>query len=268
MLNDYIYAIILYIMFMFAISDPLTFSIGNTLISDHRYYSSVPDSLPLPERTKGPRTPDAPELSDFLNQAIVGLILGDLSAEKTSISGNTRLRFHMSIINKDYIEHLYSIFKVYTKTGPREINRAYNLLTKRTEISIAFATLRYPQFNWVMSDFYYSNVFNKNIKFIPTNIFDILTPVGLAYWIMDDGSYNKLKQNIILCTDSYTKEDVERLIDVLRTKFNLSVGLVNYKLNKQGHMTYRIRINKSSVPHLITLIKPYIVPSMAYKIGL
>ena len=70
-----------------------------------------------------------------------------------------------------------------------------------------------------------------------------LTYVGLAYWIMDDGSYNKHKGNIILCTDSYTKEDVLFLISNLKDKFNLSCGLF-----KLGETSYRIRINKSSIP--------------------
>ena len=52
-----------------------------------------------------------------------------------------------------------------------------------------------------------------------------LTSVGLAYWIMDDGSYNQHKGNIILCTDCYTKEDVLFLISILKDKFNLSPTL-------------------------------------------
>lgn len=54
--------------------------------------------------------------------------------------------------------------------------------------------------------------------------------MGLAYWIMDDGSFNKIKESITICTDSYTKEDVLRLKQILETKFNLSCGLIDYDL--------------------------------------
>lgn len=80
---------------------------------------------------------------------------------------------------------------------------------------------------------------------------------------MEDGSFNKSKNNIIICTDSYSKSEVESLINILDDKFNLSCGLVN--TNKDQ---YRIRINKSSMPQLILAVKPYFVPSMLYKLGI
>jgi len=81
---------------------------------------------------------------------------------------------------------------------------------------------------------------------------------------MDDGSFNKSKGYLTLCTDSYSKEDVLYLISILETKFNLSCGLIEHKKDK----AYRIRINKSSLPHLATLIRPHLIPSMLYKIGM
>ena len=70
---------------------------------------------------------------------------------------------------------------------------------------------------------------------------------------MDDGSFNQIKHNLTLCTDSYSKEDVLFLIDILKSKFSLSCGLINYSVNKQGDKTFRIRINKSSMDKVIEL---------------
>jgi hypothetical protein len=83
---------------------------------------------------------------------------------------------------------------------------------------------------------------------------------------MDDGSFFKPKNQVILCTDSYSKEDVLRLIDILNKKFGLNCGLISYP-NKIKPQLYRIRINKSSLIILKTLVKPYIIPSILYKIG-
>ena len=92
---------------------------------------------------------------------------------------------------------------------------------------------------------------------------------------MDDGSYNKHKNNIIICTDSFSKDDVLRLINLLTIKFNISCGIVKMKRLKSTRLSdspleyyYRIRINKSSIDNLIKLVKPYFTPSLYYKLGL
>jgi hypothetical protein len=49
-------------------------------------------------------------------------------------------------------------------------------------------------------------------KVIPINIFYLLTPVSLAYWIADDGSWNKVGKYVTLCNDSFTLKEVLQLI--------------------------------------------------------
>jgi len=43
-------------------------------------------------------------------------------------------------------------------------------------------------------------------KVIPSNIEELLTPVPLAYWAMDDGA--KLSSGFLLCTHSFLLSDV------------------------------------------------------------
>ena len=59
------------------------------------------------------------ELNDELKEIITGLMLGDLFAEKRNPNSNTRLQFKQSIKNKEYIEHLYSLFKDYCNSEPK-----------------------------------------------------------------------------------------------------------------------------------------------------
>ena len=129
------------------------------------------------------------------------------------MNGNTRLRFYQSNVNKIYIYHLYSLFNLYVKTGgpaTKEVVRKSSKLTGLIHTDIHFSTLKYPFFNWVREEFYVDN-----IKIVPKNMRqgrpDYLTSVGLAFWIMDDGSYNKQNGNIILCTDSYTSAKGEKM---------------------------------------------------------
>lgn len=65
---------------------------------------------------------------DFQKEVIFGAMLEDLSAERSHLTGNTRLRFYMSLINKNLILHYYSIFKSYVKNDPNIINRKFNRL--------------------------------------------------------------------------------------------------------------------------------------------
>ena len=120
-------------------------------------------------------------------------MLGDLTAERYSINGNTRLRFFMSNINRVYILHLYNIFKTYVKTAPKEVTRkTVNKKTNSYQTDIFFSTLKYSYFNFAREKFYkavYYKDFANNkdlikcifIKIVPLDIELFLTAVGLAY---------------------------------------------------------------------------------------
>ena len=59
------------------------------------------------------------ELPLELEEIIIGLMIGDLFAEKRNPNSNTRLQFKQSKKNKNYIDHLYSLFKEYSGSEPK-----------------------------------------------------------------------------------------------------------------------------------------------------
>ena len=73
-----------------------------------------------------------------------------------------------------------------------------------------------PCFNYLWDLFYIDKV-----KTIPSNIGDLLTEVGLAFWIMDDGGLGS-NGTLNLHTDSYTLAEVNLLIDVLKRNFDIN----------------------------------------------
>ena len=87
-------------------------------------------------------------------------------------------------------------------------------------------------------------------------------PLSLAYWICDDGTFDKKTQAIILCTECFNLKGVKLLQDVLVDKFKLECTI--YKIGT-GH---RIRILKKSIPDVQALLKDLMPPMMKYKIGL
>ena len=117
-------------------------------------------------------------LTTELDEIIIGCLLGDLSAEKKNINSNTRLQFKQSIINIDYVNYLYSLFKDYCGTAPIIIKSFDDRPSKMKEYSaIKFQTLSLPCFNKFKNLFYNE----EGIKIIPLNLEEILTNKGLAY---------------------------------------------------------------------------------------
>jgi hypothetical protein len=70
-----------------------------------------------------------------------------------------------------------------------------------------------------------------------------------------------------ICTDNFTKEEVLRLIEVLQVKYNIK-ATINKRTNYGGAVKWRIRISKLSMDKLISLVRPYIISEMLYKLGL
>ena len=75
-------------------------------------------------------------------------MLGDLYAEKANSKSNTRLQFKQSIKNKIYIDHLYSLFKIYCHSEPKILSSIEKRKNKQNlNISIKFWTASLPCFN-------------------------------------------------------------------------------------------------------------------------
>jgi hypothetical protein len=196
-------------------------------------------------------------LSCELEEIIIGLALGDLHIEKISPKNNTRLQFHQSNKNKEYIMHLFNLFEEYCGSAPKVFSSFDNRINKnKVYSSIKFSTFCLPCFNKFRDMFYNS----YGIKFIPHNLEEILTSRGLAYWIMDDGY--KSGKGFYLCTESYTLSDNEKLKEILTNKFNLKCGIHKHS---NGHRLY---IFSTSKERLLELVKPYLLDHFYYKLDL
>jgi hypothetical protein len=75
------------------------------------------------------------QLSNDLKEIIIGLMLGDLFAEKRNSNSNTRLQFKQSIKNKIYIDHLYNLFKDFCGSKPKIITSLDKRPNKQTSYS-------------------------------------------------------------------------------------------------------------------------------------
>lgn len=147
---------------------------------------------------------------------------------------------------------MFELFKDYCKSTPVTRNRV-NKKTGSNNSTIRFTTRQLSCFTQLHELFYVNKV-----KIVPINIEEILTPVSLAYWAMDDGS--KQGKGFHLNTYNYTLEEVQLLSKVLLTKFNLNNSIHSHK---NGH---RIYIKSNSMNTFKSLVFPYFHSSMLYKL--
>ena len=200
-----------------------------------------------------PKSRIGPHHEDVIS-VLVGSLLGDGHAERLQ-SGGIRFRFRQQVKHKEYILWLYDFFNkrgYCTNNLPVLYEQKYG---DKIYQSYRFGTYGFSSWMWLYKLFYT----NSKIKVVPENIADLLTPLVLAIWIMDDGTW---KPGVRIATNCFTKQEVELLALALETKFNLKCTL---QKNNNKHQLY---IKQGSLPLLKKLILPYMVPSMLYKLGL
>lgn len=199
-------------------------------------------------------------LTPFLAEVLIGLLLGDgcMQAPISKIGGH-RLTIRHSMSQYDYLLHLHDLFEAFVVKPPHISSN----LDKRTGVTYHWCNLHTLSFLCFAP--YRALFYNDlRIKIIPSNLKEILTPVGLAYWIMDDGVFHKSSGGFYLSTNSFTLAEVELLVEVLTNNFYLDC-----KSHKCGIKDQRVIFIPSSQSNkLRALVQPYFHNSLLYKLGL
>lgn len=186
-------------------------------------------------------------LTKLQRSIIIGTILGDGHLRIISGKKNALLEINHAISQKEYVDWKYTMLKTLCKSGPK--SRSSN----GARIAYRFTTRQHPELTMLFRSFH-----GEGKKSIPDDL--VLDPIMLAVWFMDDGSRCR-ESDVYLNTQQFSLHDQEKLRALLKTLD------IESSLNKDKEYK-RIRIKKSSIPTLFGKISPYILPSMAYKIGL
>jgi len=200
-----------------------------------------------------------PPLSKDLKDIAIGMILSDACMYKKS--NHALIKFEQGYLQEKFLLHLFDIFKTYcfmNEPGKRlELKGFRKGLTK----SLWFKTFSHYSFTDIWNLFYikYEGKFIKKIQkgLIRNN----LTSKGLTYWIMGDGSLQKDKKTMILHTQSFNKIDNFILSSELNDKFGFTTEVI---LHKKIYWVIKFKSKDALLLH--NLIKPYIHPSMTYKL--
>lgn len=192
-------------------------------------------------------------LSEYQKEVLVGLLLGDGCIERTENSQVARLKVCQSLRQSEFVRWLYEIVKDFVRTPPRLKEKVKN---NRRYDELVFNTLTHKSFKN-----FYDLFYPKGKKIIPESINQQITPTAFAVWFMSDGSTkSKECRGRILNTHSFTRTDIERLIFILKSKFNLQSSI---RTQKDGLQIY---ISAKSAVVLNNLLKDKILPYFYYKL--
>lgn len=185
-------------------------------------------------------------LTQQQKSVIIGCVLGDGYLRKLPNRKEAFLEVNHSIKAKEYVDWKYGILKNICQSAPK-----VRKIDER-RIGYRFFTRGHPEISEIFEKFY-----SKGKKVIPKGF--ELNSLSLAVWFMDDGSRTK-KNDFYLNSQQFSMEDQRRLLHALR------LLKIKARLNKDKKY-YRIRILKESIPYFVEKIRPFLIPSMRYKIG-
>ena len=154
-----------------------------------------------------------------------------------------------------FLFHVFSLLTPYCSTFPYGGQRL-NPVTGSVDQRFFFNTMTLPCFNFLYDLFHINGV-----KVVPSTIYDLLTPIGLAYLIMGDGSFHRRDLYVVLCTEGFTNADNLLLMSVLVDKFGLSCRIEKHRDSS------RIVIRARSRDLLRSLVLTHMIPEMHYRVG-
>jgi len=190
---------------------------------------------------------------------IIGSLLGDGTMRIGKGAKNANLKIEHGLKQKEYVEWKYHILRPFVFTGPKMSYR-YREKGEKYPKSWWFRTIRHPILTKIYRQFYLGEGYRNGRKIIPSNIKDDLSSLAVAVWIMDDGSYSK--GIITISTYAFSLQEIYYLQECFKERFKIEMRF--YKDRNKG---YRMYCRKKDSNKLIHIIRPYIIPSMMYKIG-
>lgn len=189
-------------------------------------------------------------LSDIQEQFILGSLLGDLSISMGKHAKNAKLSLVHSEQQKELFLEKVKILDTFMgeyklcvpKPDPRtgKIYKSYRGYSKAHPVFTNF----------------YNILYINGIKTITEEYLNKINhPIALAYWFMDDGTYRGT-----LATHCFSLHEVELLKDWMLKFWKIECSI---QKNLNNYILYIKQISRLKFE---TLIFPYIVPSMYYKL--
>lgn len=191
-------------------------------------------------------------LSAEQKELLYGTMLGDGHISRS----NNLARFSIShsIKQEEYIKYKHNILQSVAKEIKSNI--AHNKRMNKDYQFLSFVTKSIGDMAELHSMFY-----KENVKVIREEIIRyIVSPKSLAFWILDDGYLDKTSNRTHICTECFSYNEHLILQKLLCDNFGLHPTIYKYQ------NSFRLRFGQIDTRKLSSLIVPFVVDSMKYKL--
>jgi len=203
-------------------------------------------------------------LSDRCKEVILGSLLGDGSLKIYPPYKNARFSFRHSINQKEYFFWKAEQLKEIT-------SKSYYWKSKKFD-GLGGEKLRFQSLALESLTGLYDLTNDKGKLCIRRKWLNMLSPLSLAIWWLDDGSLIVNGRRGVLCTDSFTMEGQKILAQYLLKVWdvNMHIGKISRDWKGKHIEYYRLWIRSSEeLRKLMRIILPHIkVPQMLPKVTL
>jgi hypothetical protein len=187
-------------------------------------------------------------LSPETQSVTVGSLLGD-----AYLYQNGTLQIEHCLEQAEYTFWKYEKLKSIAGKRPTIVER-YDLRTEKTYRSMRFYTKA------VLKDFR-TCFYEDRRKIIPNELGEMLDPLAIAVWFMDDGGRGaRTPKGLVFNTSCFLAEEQIALQSILAEKFGVKVSI--HKVGKG----FQLYIKAESFSRFTELVSPYLITQMRYKL--
>ena len=202
---------------------------------------------------------ELPHLSPLQEDILVGSMLGDGSLSHSSL--NSCFSKNQKYDRKEYLDwhaemldgYSANVRPIYSK---EKLTEGFDGKIQREKTDEYLSGYRYETFNHPNLTDLRNKWYKNNIKIIPADLG--LNPQRIAIWYFDDGSNDSKQRVAVLCTQSFTLDESEFLVEKFQA-FNLYPTIKKIKSKYTGRQMPILKFSRSSYDNIIALVKPYML---------
>lgn len=196
-------------------------------------------------------------LPSTVHDALIGQLLSDAHAHRSSPTSNTRIEWSFGMPYYFYGSYIGDLFAPYCFTAMSVLESGQHRLK----------TLSLHVFNVYHALFYVAGPDGRWIKVVPACIDSLMTPMVLAHMIIGDGYFALDTSTVFIYVNAFTRPDCVRLAEAI-SAIGVRTTVRVDRNGKQGVKQYKLAISKAQLPALRAIVKPFMHPSMLYRLGL
>lgn len=195
-----------------------------------------------------------------LSGLVTGTVLGDASIDKKG-----SITIEHSVAQQAYVEWKHEKFRDLGVLAPTSKISSVIHTDKRTGTQTYSCRFFTKAVYKEERQLFYPEPEKK--KRVPPKLAEMLDPLGLAVWFMDDGGKGgNAKFGLVIDVSGFIEEDQNLLQDVLLSKFHLETSLQNSGHSRTGRQAKKLYIKKESVFDFYDLVSPHVISSMRRKL--